>query len=278
MAVLLGACAPLPSTQAPPADIVVPNANLVVQGIPPVPASIASAVARYTDFRGHRFVAWHPTRREMLVSHRRAGADTTQIFRIARPARRARAADRRRRAGVARRATSRSTATTSSSRAAAAATRRRSSIASTSRASRRRASPSRASATTCRAGCIVRAGCSTSRCRSTAPHAAAVATRSAQTLWLIDPMQPQARRRIADLPGGGWSADVISWDDATVALTRYVSALESRGLAARSRDRRPSGRCCRRRAERPRATSPRCGSATARASSSSAIAAASSAS
>jgi len=60
VAALLGACAPLPSTQAPPADIVVPNANLVVQGIPPVPASIASTVARYNDFRGHRFVAWHP--------------------------------------------------------------------------------------------------------------------------------------------------------------------------------------------------------------------------
>jgi hypothetical protein len=74
-AALCMACAPLPSTPATstPGDVVVPNANLVVQGIPPVPASIARAVARYNDFRGHRFVAWHPTQREMLVSHRRAG-------------------------------------------------------------------------------------------------------------------------------------------------------------------------------------------------------------
>ena len=34
-------------------------------------------------------------------------------------------------------------------------------------------------------------------------------------------------RRVAELPGGGWSADRVSWDDTTVALTQYVSALRS---------------------------------------------------
>ena len=83
---LLGACAPLPSTTPrEAADVVAPNRNLVAQGIPPVPRRLVDEVARYTDFRGHRFVDWHPLRSEMLVSTRKAGGDTTQIFRIAAP-------------------------------------------------------------------------------------------------------------------------------------------------------------------------------------------------
>ena len=273
------ACAPLPSTQAPPTsgDIVVPNANLVVQGIPPVPASIASAVARYTDFRGHRFVAWHPTRREMLVSHRRAGVDTTQIFRIAgplaepepltdggEPVSKARyepidgnyivfergsggdEAAQLYRLDLASKQTTR--LTEPGERNDMQSWLHRSSqllylsvpLDRTARGGRR--------------------------------------DEIAQTLWLMDPMRPQARRRLAELPGGGWSADVVSWDDTTVALTRYVSALRVGSLAARSRDRRQAPGPAGDRAERRRATSPRRGSATARACSSSAIAAASSAS
>ncbi|RZL33155.1 MAG: S9 family peptidase, partial [Rubrivivax sp.] len=79
---LLTACA---STPTPPRAVVAPNANLVVQGIPPVPQSLADAIGRYNDFRGHSFSDWHPTQREMLVSHRKAGANTAQIFRITSP-------------------------------------------------------------------------------------------------------------------------------------------------------------------------------------------------
>ena len=66
---------------APPAATgsIAPNANLVTQGIPPIPASIAEQVAKYTNFRGHRFVGWHPLQREMLVSYLQAGASTPQL-------------------------------------------------------------------------------------------------------------------------------------------------------------------------------------------------------
>ena len=40
---------------------------------------------RYTDFRGHSFVDWHPSEREMLVAHRRAGASTAQLYRVSAP-------------------------------------------------------------------------------------------------------------------------------------------------------------------------------------------------
>src|SRR5260221_6505125 len=90
---LLAACANAPDAPRAPASAasaaaaatLAPNPNLVVQGIPPIPASLAQQVARYTDFRGHNFIEWHPVRREMLVSHRKAGGSTLQLFRINAP-------------------------------------------------------------------------------------------------------------------------------------------------------------------------------------------------
>ena len=57
------------SAQAQPApEVVAPNANLHIEGIPPIPKALADGVARYSDFRGHRFVAWHPKKAEMKFS------------------------------------------------------------------------------------------------------------------------------------------------------------------------------------------------------------------
>ena len=51
-------------------------ASLFLQNVPPVPKALAAKMAAYTEFRGHSFSDWHPTRAEMLVSHRAAGAST----------------------------------------------------------------------------------------------------------------------------------------------------------------------------------------------------------
>ena len=48
---------------------VVPNENLVADGIPPIPTSIVDAVGRYTEFRTASLADWHPQRREMLITH-----------------------------------------------------------------------------------------------------------------------------------------------------------------------------------------------------------------
>ena len=61
---------------------VLPNNQLVAQAIPPIPRQIAKYVERYTEFRGHSFVGWHPHKREMLVSHRPQGSSVSQIFRL----------------------------------------------------------------------------------------------------------------------------------------------------------------------------------------------------
>ena len=64
----------------PANEIVTPNANLHIEGIPPIPKVLADSVARYADFRGHRFIAWHPKKQEMIVAHRAAGSSTNQLF------------------------------------------------------------------------------------------------------------------------------------------------------------------------------------------------------
>ena len=87
---LLAACATAPAPDAsnaakPAGGLLEPNANLVAQGIPPVPVSLVRQVEKYTDFRGHGFVDWHPAKREMLVSHRAAGSSVNHIFRLSGP-------------------------------------------------------------------------------------------------------------------------------------------------------------------------------------------------
>ena len=60
--------------------IVEPNANLLVEEIPPIPEDIAEAARPYTEIRSAGFGDWHPQRREMLISTRFASA--TQIHRV----------------------------------------------------------------------------------------------------------------------------------------------------------------------------------------------------
>jgi dipeptidyl aminopeptidase/acylaminoacyl peptidase len=52
------------------AQSITPNENLVVEGVPPIPAEVGKAVERYTQFRSASLASWHPTKREMLISTR----------------------------------------------------------------------------------------------------------------------------------------------------------------------------------------------------------------
>ncbi len=62
---------------------IVPGDNLVVEGIPAIPAAIADDVGRYTEFRGAGISSWHPIRREMLINTR--FADTNQVHLVKMP-------------------------------------------------------------------------------------------------------------------------------------------------------------------------------------------------
>jgi dipeptidyl aminopeptidase/acylaminoacyl peptidase len=47
---------------------IVPGDNLVVEGIPKIPVSLAETAGRYTRSRWATLSSWHPTKREMLIS------------------------------------------------------------------------------------------------------------------------------------------------------------------------------------------------------------------
>ena len=220
---LLNACSTPP---AAPTEVIAPNANLVVQGIPPIPARIAADVAKYTDFRGHTFVDWHPLKREMLVSHRNAGASTTQLFRVSAPMA----------------APEQLTDTTDPVRTASYEPRsgqyivfERSSGGDEAAKLYRLDLPAKQitlltdtnerhsiETWTHTSGQLLTMALPLDRTAQGGSRANVT-----QTLAMLDPLQPQSKRKLVELPGGGWNATDVSWDDKQVALTRYLSANES---------------------------------------------------
>ena len=65
------------------AAVISPAENLVVDGLPPIPAKLAADVRRYTEARSAALANWHPTRAELLISTR--FGNTPQIHRVATP-------------------------------------------------------------------------------------------------------------------------------------------------------------------------------------------------
>ncbi|MBN1465313.1 S9 family peptidase [candidate division KSB1 bacterium] len=58
-------------------EFIKPGDNLIVEGVPDIPAALAAEIGRYTEFRSAALASWHPTRREMLITTR--FAETNQI-------------------------------------------------------------------------------------------------------------------------------------------------------------------------------------------------------
>ena len=67
----------------PQSDVVAPGDNLVVEGIPAIPASLAESVEHYTNFRAATLDSWDPVKKEMLITTR--FADTSQVHLVKMP-------------------------------------------------------------------------------------------------------------------------------------------------------------------------------------------------
>ena len=76
----LGACAVAADE---PAEVLAPGENLVVEGLPSVPAALVDSAGRYADYRSAALLDWHPTRRAILIGTR--FADTNQVHEVAAP-------------------------------------------------------------------------------------------------------------------------------------------------------------------------------------------------
>lgn len=72
-------------TPAPPPapPTIKPGENLVVEGVPAIPAAIAEDALRYTESRGASFTSWNPKRHEMLISTR--FGNTNQVHLVKAP-------------------------------------------------------------------------------------------------------------------------------------------------------------------------------------------------
>ena len=188
--------------------------------------SLVRQVERYTHFSGHSFVAWHPTRREMLVAHRKASSGTTQIFRLASPM------------GALEPLTDFSDPVSSASyepqQGRYIVFARASGGNEVTQLYRLDLDSRNVTLLTDPAERHESLGWLHHGARLLATSVpldrtaqegsrAEVQTR----LWLIDPMDPTNKRRVAELPGTGWSGGAVSSDDRQVALTRYLSATES---------------------------------------------------
>ena len=212
--------------QAVPDSVLAPNANLFAQGIPPIPTSLVERVARYTDFRGHSFVDWHPTRSEMLVAHRKAGDNVAHIYRLDQPL------------GELQQLTDGADPVTTASyepRDGRYLVFERSKGGDEADQIYRLDLPSRQTTlltTPDEAHSIV----GWLRRSALLLHTSVPLDRTAQggsrasintTLWLLDPARPDGRRKLAELPGPGWFGGSIADDERSVALIRYLSANES---------------------------------------------------
>lgn len=207
------------------APVLAPPAALSAQGIPPVPDSLVKEVARYTDFRGHRFVAWHPTQREMLVSWRAPGASTQQLYRLSapmaapepltQPGEPVTVADYEPQGRYV--VFERSVGGSEAAQLFRLDLADKSTTPLTEPGERHEMQQwlhrsSRLLYLSVPLDATAQAGTRTT-----------VAT----TLSLVDPLQPASRRTLAELPGTGWQVGAVSWDDRTIALQRDLSANES---------------------------------------------------
>ena len=229
--VFAGGCAIGPSG-APPgtgsaaSEVLAPNPNLFVQDIPPIPMSLVSSVARYTDFRGHGFVDWHPTRREMLVSHRRAGGSTTQLFRLAGPmAEPEPLTDGPDPVGSASWEPREGRYIVFSRSQGGNEANQLYRLDPATRAATLITNPSERHSLNAWLNRQSLAIVSSVPLDRTAQGGTRAAIQT--TFWLMDPMRPEGRRKLAELPGAGWFGGAVSPDDRTLALNRYLSANES---------------------------------------------------
>jgi dipeptidyl aminopeptidase/acylaminoacyl peptidase len=222
--VLLSACTAPPPPN--PDEKLRPNANLVAQGIPEIPMTLVQQVERYTEFRGHSFVDWHPRQREMLVAHRKAGASTTQIFRIASPL------------GGMEQLTDFGDPVTSASYEPQQG---RYIVFERATGGNEVTQLYRLDLDSKNVTLLTDPGerhdpqgwlhGSSRMLVASVPldrTAEGGSRASINThLWLIDPLDPANKRKVAELPGVGWFGGTVSWDDRQFAMTRHVSATES---------------------------------------------------
>ena len=205
--------------------LIEPPPALRLEGVPGLPQSLLAATQRYNAVSGHQFSDWHPTRLEMLVSHRSPGASTAQLYRLRSPQ------------GTL------EPLTDDKEPAVNARWEPRGRFIVFARGSGGdeayqlyRLDPETGKAVQFTEAGQRHAFQDWIMSRSLALVASVPLDRTAEggrrsevttTLALVDPLQPAARKVLAELPGSGWFGAQVAPDESQLAITRYVSATQS---------------------------------------------------
>jgi len=196
-------------------------AAMVLENVPPVPASVAASIGRYNDFKPTAFATWHPKKLEMILVRRHN--NTPQLFGIAKPGapltlltdypEPVRGARYQPRLGnyyifnkdVGGNEVFRSYRRDAGSAEAVPVTPDGQRVQSTSLSQK--------------SGRMVYVTVPVNRQGSN--------DQIVSTVSLVDPQHPESARKLTELPGGGWSGFRFSPDDRQLVYTEYVSANES---------------------------------------------------
>ncbi len=209
------------SSVASAQDALAPPAALVMENVPPVPASLAAQVAKYTEFKPTSFTSWHPTKLEMLISRRYK--NTPQMYRLAKPGGQLElltdyAEPVRGAAYLPPEGKSYLFGRDTGGNEVLRFYRREFGAAEAVPISPegRRVN---AAATTKDGKQVVYATVPVGRQGS--------ADQISTTIWIADPLKPEVARKVAELPGGGWFGFSFSPDNKQLVYLEYVSANES---------------------------------------------------
>ncbi len=196
-------------------DSIVPGDNLVVEGIPAIPASLADDVARYTEFRAAGLTSWHPTRREMLIGTR--FSETIQVHELKMP-------------GGARKQL-----TFSHERSAGGSYRPRTGayfvftrdVGGNEFYQYYRYNPGDGTITLLTDGKSRNTGWRWSNSGDQAVYGSTRRTKQDNDIYIINPEDPKSDRLLLQLEGGGWGVSNWSPDDKQFLLSEFISANES---------------------------------------------------
>jgi dipeptidyl aminopeptidase/acylaminoacyl peptidase len=194
---------------------IVPNENLVLDGVPKIPASIAETVGRYTEFRAASFAAWHPARREMLIATR--FGDTSQLHWVKGPG-----ADRRQ-------------VTFSREPITSAAFPRRDlgyfvftkDTGGDEFRQLYRFDVATAETTLVTDGKRSQNGLGVFSRAGLVAFGSTARNGADRDIYIVDPREPQSRRLLLEVQGGGWGPLDFSPDDSRLLVGEYVSVVES---------------------------------------------------
>lgn len=200
---------------SPAADVIAPGDNLVVEGVPPIPAALAQEIGRWTEIREAAFAGWHPVRREVLVLTR-FGA-TNQVHQVRRP-------------GGAR------TQLTFFPEPVAQATYQPTrgdyfvvgkDIGGNENYQLYRVDVATGAVTLLTDGHSRNTGGVWSRAGDRFAYMSTRRNGQDNDIWIVDPLDPRSDRLVAEFAGGGWAALDWSPDDRRLLVAEYVSVNES---------------------------------------------------